>query len=329
MISLVALAPIASFAYHTFPIYKLSSKLYNRNIAIAGEKMARKYAACDYIVFKDMHLFQKAKPQNNGIVIYDDRRSKLILEYLDTLYAAIGGPMKDIFGGEGAKRHTIKLRRIARNGIEAVVDAKHSVIFGDALFMQRYGISFDSLESKRRGEGILGFALDGRPAAKLCLKYETEPLFEMLLSKLSEEKIGCAIETYDPLINSKYISECRTSDAVTINVIHKNVSDYYSNAKTYRNENTGLVVCASRLKLVEGVVWCKRICKIWKICSICQFVTYGLAFMGLILATVFGFSEYVSQYMVLALQLVSVLPTLVSMLTMFPPRDHFSTEQNN
>ena len=180
MVALCALAPITSFAYHTFPIYKLSSRLYGREIAVAGEKMAKKYAECEYIVLSDMHLFKRARPQNNGIFICNDEKTETIIEYLDALYGAIGGPMKDMFSNGEASAHTVKLRRIAKDGVEAVIDNKHSALLGNAEFLKRYGVFIGDMTSKRRGEGILGFAIDGMPAAKLCVRYETEPLFEML-----------------------------------------------------------------------------------------------------------------------------------------------------
>ncbi len=326
MISIAALAPIAAFAYHTFPIYKLSSKLYEREIAVAGEVMAKKYAECDYIVFKDMHLFKRAKPQNNGISFYDEAKSDLIVEYLDALYSTIGGPMKEIFGGAGDSLHSVKLRRVAKDGIEAVIDAKHSVLLGNVEFMQRYGVSFGEMAPKKKAEGILGFAIDGSPAAKLCLRYQTEPLFEKIAERLAEEGIQCVIETYDPVIGGKYVAECRDQYAPVVNVIHKNSADFYSNPTTYRNEDTGIVVCSSRFKLAEGVIWCKRVTRILKLCSIFQFVMYALALAGVVLTTVFGIFEYVNQYTVLLLQVISMLPTIIATVLGFPNKDYFSTE---
>ena len=331
MIALCALAPISSLAYHTFPIYKLSSKLYKREIAVAGEKMAQKYAECEYIVLSDMHLFRRAKPHNNGIFICNDQKTDMIIDYLDALYSAIGGPMKDMFSKGTPNERKVKLRRIAKDGVEAVIDNRHSVLLGNDEFLKRYGVVIGDMTSKRRGEGILGFAIDGMPAAKLCLRYETEPIFEMLADRLAENGISCAIETYDPAINSKFAAECRDRDAVPVNIIHKNANDYYSTSKVYRKESTGMVACASRLKLIEAVIWCKHISRIWKICSICQYVMYGLAFALAAVVTAFGISEYVNQYTVLIMQIIAALPTIIAMFAGFPDRDYFSleTEEDN
>ena len=326
MMALTALVPLSSLAYHTFPIYKLSSRLYPREIAVAGEKMAQRYAQCEYIVLSDMHLFGRAKPKNNGISICDDRKTETVIEYLDALYSTIGGPMKDMFSKGKPNTHTVKLRRIAKDGIEAVIDTQHSVLLGNAEFLVRYGLSVGDISPKKRGEGILGFAIDGTLAAKICVRYQTEPLFEMLAKRLAENGISCAIETYDPAINSKFVAGCRAKDAVPLNIIHKNANDYYSSSKVYRKESTGMVVCSSRLKLLEAVIWCKHISRIWRICRLCQYIMYGLVFVGAAVVTVFGFSEYINQYTVMLVQLIAMLPTIISMFTGFPDKDYFSLE---
>lgn len=326
MIALCSLAPISSLAYHTFPIYKLSSRLYRREIAVAGEKMAQKYAGCEYIVLSDMHLFKRAKPSNNGIFICNPEKTDITVDYLDALYSAIGGPMKDMFSKGEPNKHAVKLRRIAKDGVEAVVDNRHSVLLGNAEFIKRYGVIMGDMIPKKRGEGILGFAIDGMPAAKLCVRYETEPLFEMLADRLAENGISCAIETYDPAINSKFASECRDRDAAPVNIIHKNANDYYSTSKVYRKESTGMVVCSSRLKLIEAVIWCKHVSRILKICSICQYVMYALAFVLAAVVTAFSFSAYVNQYTVLIMQIIAVLPTIIAMFSGFPDRDYFSLD---
>jgi hypothetical protein len=326
MIMFTALVPVSAFAKHIFPMFRMSSRLYDRDAAIAGEEMAYKYAACDYIIFKDMHLFKQATPQDNGIVIYDDRRAGQVIEYLGALYDVIGGPMKGVFGDVSGEGHSVKLRRVARNGVEAVLDGAHSLILGDAAFVGRYGINFAGRDTVGVGEGIMLFAIDGRPAAKLCLKYRIEPVFEMLVSKLSDEGVRCAIETYDPAINGSFVATCRKNKFNPINVIHKNVFDYYKEPNFMLEENTGLVVCSSRLKLVECVIWCKRIRKVWNISSIMQIILSGMIALGLSALILLESTEYINQYSVFWIQLICMIPTFIAMGAKFPSKDHFTSE---
>lgn len=325
MITFTVLAPISAFATHIFPMFRMSSRLYKREAAIAGEEMAHKYAKCDYIVFKDMHLFKAASAHDNGIVVYDERNAKRTIEYLGALYSVVGGPMKDVFGNAEDK-HTVRLRRVARNGVEAVLDNAHSLILGDAAFMGRYGVNFSGRDSVGTGQGIILFAIDTRPAAKLCLKYKTEPVFEMLISKLAAEGVKCAIETYDPAINGAFVAECRESRKDPVNVIHKNVADYYREPNLKADENTGLVVCSSRLKLVECIVWCKRILQVWKISSVLQIILSCLITIGIATVIAFGEVKYLTQYGVFLAQIICMLPTFAVMRAKLPSEDYFTTE---
>ncbi len=320
----VSLCPISSFAIHTALMYKTSSYLHSRGSAVAGEVMALGYAECDYIVFGDMHLFKRASAEDNGIVIYDERNSATIVGYLDALYSTIGGPMSEIFGGVSGGKHTVKLRRIAKNGVEAALDGNHSLILGDAEFCRRYGIVFEGMENSREGDGILGFAVDGRPAAKLCCRYKCEPIFEMLIEKMGENGIRCAIETYDPAINSAFAAACRKDKSNPVNVIHKNVTDYYRGDEGSINENTGLVSCASRLKLVESIIWCKHLSRALKICSVFQYITYGLICALLTVLVAFDLIGGFNQYYLLLAQALTMLPTFAAALIGFPKKNYFS-----
>ena len=328
MVTLTLLAPISSFATHIFPMCYTTSKLYDRECAIAGEVMANKYGECDYIIFSDMHLFKKADIHNNGIVIYDEKNSRAVVEYLDALYGAIGGPMRGVFGGVSKAEHQVRLRRIARNGVEAAIDGKHSLILGEADFLKRYGIGFEGASKVKDRDGILGFAIDGKLCAKLCLRYETEPLFEMIATRMEQNGMKCAIETYDPIISGAFVAACRKDKCVPVNVIHKNVADYYARPNSEIGEDTGLVVSSSRFKLVESVIWCKRLRSVLKICGASQIVLSAIFCGAIVAALCLGFMPYIDQYAVLLCQVLSVAPVLAAMALRFPHRDYFSLDNN-
>ncbi len=322
MVTLTSLCPISMFAARSLPMYRATSRLYRRDIAIAGEGMAEKYAKCDYIIFSDLHLFKKASASDCGIVIFDESKTRTVIEYLGALYSEIGGPMKEMFSVATSVPHTVKMRRIARSGIEAVSDRIHSLVLGDSTFVQRYGIVFPQNE-KADDNGVLYFAIDGKPAAKLCLRYKCEPLFEMLLIKMAENGVQCAIETFDPVINSAFAAKSLKNKSLPINVIHKNAADFYAEQGTPSLEDTGLVVSASRFKLIEGVVWCKRLRKISRILNIFAWVTFGIAVCAIGAVMALGFAERLTQYSVLILQLMALVPTFAAMGILMPPKNYF------
>jgi hypothetical protein len=179
--------------------------------------------------------------------------------------------MKELFASAAVNKYEPKLRRIARTGVEAVINGE-SVVLGDSDFQQRYGISFPDGETAKAGEGILCLSIAGKPAAKLCLKYATEPIFEMITERMEKNSIKCAIETYDPVINSAFVAASRKPGKEAINVVHKNVTDFYSEMPENVEGSTGLVACSSRLKLVECVIWCKKILAVRKTCIVLHII---------------------------------------------------------
>ncbi len=324
MITLCILSPLSAVAAHILPLFFASNRLYSKGCAVSSEDTVRNYAKCDYIIFKDMHLFKPCLAKDNGIVIYDEKNSRKIIEYLDTLYSAIGGPMKDVFGGISKGKYQLKIRRIARNGIEAIIDSRHNILLGDVEFLKRYGINLSSADASKNQRGVLGFVLDGHLAAKLSIKYNVEPKFELFAEKLEAEGIRCTIETYDPVINSTFVANCRDSSNKPINVVHKNVYDYYGNIEIKSDKNTGAVACSSRLKLVELEIWCKRIAKILRISSISQVIVSCVAIALMAVAISLDQVKTINQYHILLWQIISFLPLTALMLAKLPKKRYFN-----
>jgi hypothetical protein len=198
-------------------------------------------------------------------------------------------------------------------------------MLGDSEFFKRYGVNFSVFDSSDSRKGVLGFTVDGRPAAKLCLKYKVEPIFEMLAYKLEENGVRCAVETYDPAINSAFVAYCRGDSDNPINVVHKNANDFYAAEEPKADDMTGAVACSSRLKLVEIAVWCKRTVRILRISSILQLFISCISIAVMTTALAFGFVSYINQYHVLVWQVLAILPVFALMMINFPKRDYFNT----
>ena len=323
MISLGALCPMALFVSKTLPMSIVSSRLYERESAIASEASAKKYASCNVMIFRDSHLFKSSKASENGIVIYDKQQTTKVIEYLDALYGAIGGPMKELFSSAAINKYEPKLRRIARTGVEAVINGE-SVVLGDIDFQQRYGISFPEGENAKSGEGILCLSIAGKPAAKLCLKYATEPIFEMITERMEKNSIKCAIETYDPVINSAFVAASRKPGKEPINVVHKNVTDFYSEMPENVEGSTGLVACSSRLKLVECVIWCKRILTVRKTSIALHIVSWVATLVAIAVLLRLGYVENVDQYTIIALQVLLTQPVFLATILILPKKKYFA-----
>ena len=329
MASLYGILPVCVIFADLIPFAYATYKLSKRGTAIAGEGMIEEYGDCDVMVFGDLHMFKKCETADVGIAMYDPSVGYLMLGCLDALYSRIGGPLSgmQIEIPAAFRFRDVNIRRIARTGIEAVIDKKHILIVGEHGFMQRYGLAFPDDEVKN-GRSTLCVSLNGKVTAKLSVKYRTEPVFEMLVERLHEEGICCAVATYDPLINSAMLSAARTIGNSPVSVVHRNAEDFYAdNGETARSEeNDGIICCSSRLKLAEAEVWIKKLVKVRKYIgrAMIAFATIGVAAIALMVT--FGLTSKMSQFHVLGVLLAELCVICGMTLALLPSKDHFTVD---
>ena len=236
--------------------------------------------------------------------------------------------MGEVFSNIPNEYHakSVRVRRITKSGIEAVVDRSHVLLVGDAEFMRRYGIEFPTAVSKANGDTIL-VSLDGRATARLLAVYEVEPVFDMLIERLAAEGVHCVIETYDPMINTAFVARHRRKGRAAISVVHKNAADInrpQNNA--HRRSDHGLLVLSSWLKLAEAVVWCSRLCKVDRLLNVAVYVSIGFALLLAIALGVFGIIPCFIQYLLFVYMLLAVIAMLTITFVSVPPRGYFTTE---
>lgn len=330
MICMYAVMPIALIFSDSIPYAITAVKLAKRGSAAAGRYAAEKYSDCDVMIFDDLHMFKKCKTEEVGIAIYDTGVGYLALGCIDALYARLGGPLSGMQMKlpEVFKFNNVDIKRIARNGVEAVIEGKHSIAVGTAEFMQSsYGLVFPANEREDDRE-TLCVALNGKVTAKLSVKYRSEPVFEMLAERLYAEGVSVAVTTYDPLINSSAIAASRTIGEVPISVVHKNASELNTKKRQgYREEADGVIACSSRLKLAELLVWLKRLKKLW---GYSQKIAVGFSAFGavaLTLLVIFGAAGYINQLYLLIYLLAEFGAILGVAIALLPKRRYFTTDK--
>ena len=329
MAMIYAVFPLSMVASITLPAIMSTRRLQKRGIALTSKRMVDQYVGADVLVFSDRHLFRTCDTKETGIMFYEQDQANTVLGCLQLLFSRIKGPMSDLFESlpQECRLDFIRIRRITRTGIEAFVDHKHILLVGDALFMQRYGLNFPS-EKERPGRVTLYVSLDGKKSAKINAKYTIEPVFEMLVERLAECGVSCVVETYDPLIGSSYVATARSVGNSPISIVHKNAADMNYSQKTVRSrqEDTGLLVENSRLKLAEAIVWCHRL---WKIRRTAQTVTCIISILGAILvggALGCGWISVINQYWLLLFSALSVVLIFAVTASSFPKKDYFTVE---
>lgn len=331
MTTFFAMLPISAVAAVMIPMAISGFHLAHRGIALTGRRKIRKYSEANVLVFNDLHLFKKCEPKDVGFVCYEKAQTNAVIAGLQILYSRIGGPLAETFSNvpDQFRSKRIRVRRVARTGVEAVVDKSHVFIVGDADFLRRYGIEFPKSENENKNSNAtIYISYDGKASAKISARYTVEPLFDMLIERLSEEGGHCVIETYDPMINTAFVSKLRRLGHSPISVVHKNASDINRNAENAprRISDNGILAISSRLKLVEAVVWCSRLCKIEKYTNIAVYVTIGLGFAVTLLAAIFGGVGFIAPYLLLLYFALSSAVMLAICLAIVPKKNHFTVE---
>ena len=328
--SIYALMPVAAVGAVAFPLCISSLRLTKRGIALTGSNMIRKYSEANVLVFNDLHLFTKCAPRDVGFVCYESSQTSAVMAALQILYSRIGGPLSETFSGvpDRSRAKHIRVRRVARTGVEALIDKSHILIVGDADFLRRYGIEFPKSEEKGRTNATVYISYDGKATAKLSAKYTVEPLFDMLIERLAKEGGHCVIETYDPMINTEFISRLRRKGHAPVSVVHKNAADINMSAdeKPRRISDNGILAISSRLKLVEAVVWCARLCRIERITNIVVYSAAGLGFLLTMIAAAFTFTSFIWQFLILIYFALTFIAMLVITLCLIPKKNYFSVE---
>lgn len=320
--------PVAYLLCDEFLLYIAARKLYKRGCAIASREAIDKYGDTDVIVFGDTHLFAACDPDKIGVVFYDQKNALKILDALNTFYTKIGGPMSNVFNNVSQKTqyNDVTILRSFKNGVEAIIDQKHLLIVGDVAFMQRYGLDFDDKANKNTSRSILCVSFDGKKSAKINVQYKIEPLFEVLIERMAENGIYCAIETYDPLINGTLVKKLRTLGKTPISIVHKTAKDIYRESKQRdnRKEETGLLVRASRLKLAEALIWCKRLISIRKSVAVISIIGGAIAFAAAFALNLMDSMQWTNQYLLLIYKALCIATILITGILKMPRKNYFS-----
>lgn len=220
--------PLIAIIAEILPFERLSSNNYSYGSAFASEASMEKVADCDMFVFYDSHLFENCDSKSVNLAIYDSTSKAVLLSCLNSVYSEIGGPLQSALSSiKTQSLGDCKISRVARNGVEATVGTSFSVLIGDEQFMSRYGIMFPPAALGREADKIftLCISINSRATARIAVKYKLNDVFFDLIQKLSEDKVTCVVETYDPMISTKLVSRLRTQNGFQINIVHKNAAD--------------------------------------------------------------------------------------------------------
>ena len=326
---LLVTLPIGTVLVVSFPLWFSATKLSNRQIALSGCAQMEDAANTDVLIFEDMHLFRKCTTEDTGIAVFEKQQTAQILGCLECLYSRLGGPLSEAFSNlpEQYRFQMLAIRRLTNGGVEAMIERKHCLLVGDAEFMKRYGLKFPRSEEKT-GRTTVYISLDGKISAKMSVRYQPEPIFEMLVERMYQEGTQCVIKTFDPMISATRISSLRSMGCSPISVIHQSMSDLSKNESTDKQtqQAKGMIAVASRFKLIEALSWARALGGIRRANHrmLAVISVLGLVAIGVLMG--FGKIHWLNQYWIILwgalAQMVAILITFI----MAPSKQTFSLD---
>ena len=326
--------PILAVIFEWLPFGKLSSQSYSYGAAFASEGALEDIGKCNMLVFNDLHMFEKCDARSVNLAIYDSTSRAVLLSCLNAVYSEIGGPLQSAFANVNVKSlGKCKITCVARSGVGAVVGTSYSVLIGDEQFMSRYGIFFPKAALGREEDKIftLCVAINNRATARIAVKYKINETFYSILQKLQEDKISCAVQTYDPMISAELIARVRPYKGAPVNIVHKSSVDYalekhkHKTGALYSVMSDELPVLArgSRLNLAVALSNAKKLKGLRILLNICS---GALISAGAIFALALVLSERlmsVDWIYVLIYWLVSAAVMVGLFIWRFPQKDRF------
>ncbi len=330
---LMASLPIGAIFAVCFPLWISSHRLLKRQTTLMGEAMIEEVSDIDVLIFEDRHLFRQCTTTDTGIAFYEKSQAATILGCLERLYRTIGGPLAGAFANipEEYRMEELRIRRLIKGGVEVFVDRKYMLLVGDAAFMNRYGLVFPASEEKE-GRTTVYISLNGKISAKMSVRYQPEPIFEMLVERMNQNKIQCVIKTFDPMISAAMVAAQRSLGNAPISVIHQSISELHSTvnpSKEIKNQEpktTWVLAVASRFKLVEALIWGRALLRIRRVNQwiLGVFSTLGIVAFALLI----GFEQMhrIHQYWLILWALIANLSIVLITLLMLPKKKYFSLD---
>ncbi|MBO5939496.1 MAG: hypothetical protein J6Q82_08405 [Clostridia bacterium] len=326
---LMAMLPMSGILAVCFPLWISSERLWKRQTTLMGRNMLEEIADIDVLVFEDVHLFRQCTTTDTGISFYEKSQTATILGCLECLYATIGGPLAGAFSNipEEYRFDELRIRRLIKGGVEVLVDRKHILLVGDVSFMNRYGLSFPAAEEKT-GRTTVYISLNGKISAKMSVRYQPEPIFEMLAERMDQNGIQCVIKTFDPMISAAMVSAQRSFGNAPISVVHQTLSELNTSQESKNSEpnTTAVLAVASRFKLVEAVIWSKMLLRIHRTnrCILSVLSILGVVAMTLLI----GLEQMhkINQYWFVLWGAIANVIIVLTTLLMIPKKKYFSVD---
>ena len=282
-------APAFSLMTHRVPYYHAELEALAQDSTVVGESSYYDYAGVDVITFDDTEIFGHEDVALKRMMLYGDNRAiPKVLRQMASLFAAVGGPLEEMFSSSLEKKTAPADRAtVEADGVAGYADGV-LIHAGTESYMQRHGILIP-VDATTRAENapttrVMYAAEGGKVYAKFFIRYSFSEEFTMMLPLLRDAGIVPLIYTRDPNIDAGLLSSL-TMGAGGMRVMKKFTLPA-EETQTYPRLSSGIVTLGDKTNAVNMILLTKRYVAFQKTAELLRLIACGT---GVVFGAVLAF----------------------------------------
>ncbi len=220
-------APLCTVQALFFPLFHANRLLSRLNCALLGDETVEEYAIPKAVIFRDTDLYTVETRTEISVAKNDDFKNDMRLAGI--LFRKLGGTLASLGAAapDAESDPPVSILRIAESGVEAMIDNRHHLLAGDALFLTRNGVSVPKESTdktlRRTSEvSLMYVAVNGILKLSYEIEYEARASFERMVCDLAEIDCAAAISSFDPNLDDVFLQKSRFSASDPITVVKPN-----------------------------------------------------------------------------------------------------------
>ena len=296
------IVPVCAYFTFSYPFYRASKEAYKAESAIIGESSLEEYMNASVISFDDKEVFPSYSVKVKSIKVFGSNRIDYVLYNAASLFAAVGGPLSDVFDvatRDLGHSDEVEVIRAVEGGLEAYISGVH-VFAGRADFLEENGIepAYEDDDAIMENDGdinIMYLVLGGEVAAKIYVQYFIDPDFEMTLKQLYRIGMCVGIRTFDPNIDEAMLSRHIRTAKYPVRVLRCHTLADAS--ETVERAESGIVSKNSPKSLLAAFSLCEKVLNTMKLGVLLKILSAVIGTVIIALVALFGDpSSFSSMY---------------------------------
>ena len=310
--------PLSSISVVALPFFMTTLRLARRESAIIGEASIAEYANTSLISFKDTDVFHEKGIKVTSIKTYGKSRIDNTFVMAARIFKLVGGPLEAVFNRSvidtTSDKSGDKLVCVTENGIKAAIDSEE-VFVGNRNFMEENG--FESIEDgidtsfETTNGRIMFIATGGEITAKFYIKYALGRNFKALLDSFYSLGICMAVNTRDPNLDTKFVTQLLHDDEYPIVVVKRDDIPSTEDDSPLEASKSGVISNSSVSNMLRTFISADKLSRLISMNTIIKYISLVFAITVVVILFLSGSShEKVSPLFIMLYQLMWSLPII-------------------